>query len=86
MHNDSLANSIGAYDAKTHFPELLQRVAAGEVITITQDGQPVARLIPAGADDLTASRREAIAQMRLLASRNRLGGLGIKGLIAEGRK
>lgn len=86
MDNDSLANSVGDYDAKTHFPELLERVAAGEVITITQDGLPVARLIPAGKDASEAIRREAIAQMRRLASRNQLRGLGIKDLIAEGRK
>ena len=39
-------SSIGAFDAKTHLSQLLDRVAAGEEIEITRRGQPVARLIP----------------------------------------
>jgi prevent-host-death family protein len=31
--------------AKTHFSSLLQRVAAGEEVTITRAGTPVARLV-----------------------------------------
>jgi prevent-host-death family protein len=78
--------SVGAYEAKTHFSQLLERVAAGEEITITKHGSPVARLVPARQTSSEESRREAIAQMRLLAGRNRLKGLKIKDLIAEGRK
>lgn len=37
---------IGAYEAKTRFPELLRRVRQGERITITHYGVPVAVLIP----------------------------------------
>lgn len=37
---------IGAYDAKTHLSELLDRAAAGETITITRHGVPVAVLGP----------------------------------------
>jgi len=39
--------SIGTFQAKTHFSQLLERVAKGEEITITKHGRPVARLIPA---------------------------------------
>ena len=39
---------IGAFQAKTHFSQLLERVAKGEEITITKHDRPVARLIPAG--------------------------------------
>jgi antitoxin (DNA-binding transcriptional repressor) of toxin-antitoxin stability system len=35
---------IGAYEAKTHLPALLERVARGEQITITKHGRPIARL------------------------------------------
>ena len=85
MNNDSLGN-VAACDATAHFPELLERVAAGEVITITEHGSPVARLIPVGPARSEATRREAISQMRQLASRNLLGGLRVRDLIAEGRK
>lgn len=37
---------INVHAAKTHFSKLLQRVAAGEEITIAKAGVPVARLIP----------------------------------------
>jgi prevent-host-death family protein len=39
--------SIGAFQAKTHFSQLLERVAKGEEITITKHDRPVARLVPA---------------------------------------
>ena len=40
------SSQVGAYDAKTHLPRLLDQVEAGEVITITKHGRPVARLVP----------------------------------------
>lgn len=42
-----MAISVGAFEAKTHLSELLTRVEAGEVVTITKHGRPVARLVPA---------------------------------------
>jgi prevent-host-death family protein len=38
---------VGVHEAKTNLSELLRRVAAGEEVTITSGGQPVALLIPA---------------------------------------
>ena len=37
---------VGVYEAKTHLPELLSRVAHGEQVTITRHGRAVARLVP----------------------------------------
>ncbi|HEY6250919.1 MAG TPA: type II toxin-antitoxin system Phd/YefM family antitoxin [Candidatus Angelobacter sp.] len=37
---------INVHEAKTHFSRLLQRVAAGEEITIAKAGVPIARLVP----------------------------------------
>lgn len=37
---------VGAYEAKTHLPKLLERVARGERITITKHGKAVAELRP----------------------------------------
>jgi prevent-host-death family protein len=39
-------SSVNIHEAKTQFSRLLQRVAAGEEITISNRGVPVARLIP----------------------------------------
>jgi prevent-host-death family protein len=38
--------AIGVYQAKTHLPELLQRVGRGERFVITRRGRPVAELVP----------------------------------------
>lgn len=63
---------IGAYDAKTHLPELLERVQQVERFTITKHGRPVAELLPYSGRDVERARR-AVAQMRgvrqLLAKR-----------------
>lgn len=37
---------VGVHEAKTTLSALLRRVAAGEEITITSSGEPVARLVP----------------------------------------
>jgi prevent-host-death family protein len=41
---------INTHQAKTHFSQLLRRVAAGEEITIANRGVPVARLVPIPAE------------------------------------
>jgi prevent-host-death family protein len=77
--------SIGAYEAKTHLPRLLDEVAKGERITITKHGHPVAVLVPpeaAGARDVEA----VMARFREFRRGNRLGGLSIRDLIDEGRR
>ena len=42
-----MTKSVGVHEAKTHLSKLLERVAAGEEITITRRGEEVARLVPA---------------------------------------
>ncbi len=60
---------IGAYEAKTHLSQLLDRVAAGESLTITRHGRPVARLVPVDEDDRARARAAA---RRILERRKRL--------------
>jgi prevent-host-death family protein len=40
---------VNIHQAKTHLSRLLQRVAAGEEVTIARAGVPVAKLIAAGS-------------------------------------
>jgi prevent-host-death family protein len=40
---------VNIHQAKTHLSRLLQRVAAGEEVTIARAGVPVAKLISAGS-------------------------------------
>ena len=57
---------IGAFEAKTHLSALLDAVAAGEEITITRRGKPVAKLAP--IIDAAAHGRDA-ARGRIRALR-----------------
>ena len=86
MEHTQRPDAVGAYDARTHFSELLQRVEAGEELTITRHGLPVARLVPVKRHATPDERRQAIARIRELARGNTLAGLRIKDLIAEGRR
>ncbi|HZZ89568.1 MAG TPA: type II toxin-antitoxin system prevent-host-death family antitoxin [Caulobacteraceae bacterium] len=38
---------VGVLEAKTHFSALLEEVTAGEEVTITRHGKPIAKLVPA---------------------------------------
>lgn len=80
------SNVVGAYDAKTHFSQLLEKVAAGEEITITRHGTPVARLVPIKRQSTVEERRAAIAGIKKLSKGLTLGGLKIRDLIEEGRR
>ena len=78
--------SVGAYEAKTHLAQLLDRVASGEEIQITRNGRPVARLVPEPAEE-TSDIRSVIAQIREFRKGRRLGDdLTIRELIEEGRR
>ena len=79
-------NVVGAYEAKTHLSELLEKVAAGEEITITRHGAPIARLVPMKKDASPEERAAAIKRIHKLASGLSLRGLKIKDLISEGRR
>jgi prevent-host-death family protein len=37
---------VGVHEAKSTLSDLIRRVAAGEEVTITRSGEPVARLVP----------------------------------------
>jgi len=78
--------TVGAYEAKTHFSELLVRAAAGEEITITKHGHPVAKLVPIQPGKSVESRRAAIEKWKERWKGLSLGGLKIRDLIDEGRR
>ena len=50
-------SEIGAYEAKTHLPKLLERVEKGERFVITRHGRPVAELVPVSQRDAERVRR-----------------------------
>jgi prevent-host-death family protein len=57
-----MPREVGAYDAKTHLPQLLRDVEQGDSITITVRGKPVAELVP--AQRTAAQARDAVEAMQ----------------------
>ena len=80
---------VGAYEAKTHLPQLLDRVEGGETITITRHGKPVAKLIPASGETARPDVKKVIEEMKRFQKEHgpTLGpDLTIRELIEEGRR
>lgn len=80
--------TVGVSAARARFNQLLDRVAAGERITITRRGKPVAMLVPPATQD---SSNVAAVVREMLAVRNEqgptLGGnLSTRLLIEQGRR
>ena len=76
---------VGAYDAKTQFSALLDRVERGEEVRITRHGRPVARLVPDHEVDKRAIDK-AIAELKAIREGSRLDGLSWKELRDAGRR
>lgn len=79
-------NTVGAYEAKTHLSELLEKVEAGQEIIITRHGAPVAKLVPVGRKASAEERLAAIHRIEQLGSGLSLNGQKIKDLVREGRR
>ena len=77
--------SVGAYEAKTHLPRLLERVMKGESITITKHGVPVAVLNPPDPRR-SIDTRSVVKEIRKFRKGRSLDELKIKDLIEEGRR
>ena len=73
---------IGAYEAKTHLPKLLERVEKGERFIITRHGKPVAELIPVTTRD-TAAIMRAIADVRAVRQRLQRRGVRIRDVFGK---
>jgi prevent-host-death family protein len=82
--------TVTAFEAKTRFGELLDRVSRGEEVVITRHDKPVARLVPEGSPRLDEVRR-AVIGLRVLQQRIRrrskakLSDRDVRSAIDEGR-
>ncbi len=76
--------SVGAYEAKTHLPRLLDQVEAGETITITKHGREVAKLVPVDRD--ARDPNDVITSLRAARAGVRLGRGSVRRMIDEGRR
>lgn len=76
--------TVGAYEAKTTLPALLDWVAQGHDVIITKHERPVARLVPY---DRPAAPAEVFARVRAFKGRLQLAtGETASQLIREGRR
>jgi prevent-host-death family protein len=84
FRGNNIMTSVGSFEAKTHLPELLERVSRGEIIQITRRGIPIAQLAPIAAPE-KRDPQEAARQIRELRKGIALKGLKLRDLIDEGR-
>lgn len=81
--------SVGSFEAKTKLAELLDKVEAGETVTITRRGRAVAQLVPVRTADEQARLRALIEEIkRTRVGRGKPAGPGttIPELIRAGRR
>lgn len=75
--------TVGAYEAKTQLPRLLEKVQLGETITITKHGREIAKLVPT---DHKADPAEMIAALRAARVGVRRGRTSVRRMIEQGRR
>ena len=77
---------IGAFEAKTHFSQIIEKVEHGADFVITRRGKPVAKIIPFKQEkEMTFKEAiEGLQEMRKLY-RGEPGSFNIREAIEEGR-
>ncbi len=76
---------VGAYEAKTHLSEILDRVRKGERFIITKHGQAVAELRSVATQGLE-ERRAVVTRMKAFQATHDPGDVSLRELIDAGRK
>jgi prevent-host-death family protein len=76
--------TIGIYEARTRWSEIIDKVGKGDEVTVTRHGVPIARIIPVDSEKRLAVR-DAIAAMKEFGRGKSLRGLSLKKMIKEGR-
>lgn len=77
--------TVGAYEAKTRFSQLIERVIQGERIVITRHGTPVAILQPIEKSP-SLPLQQVISALKIFCRGRLLNGPSVRELIEEGRK
>ena len=78
--------TVGSYEAKTHLPALLKRVEAGERITVTRHGQPIALIIPYSEGEAVERAPAGDEFLRFRAGRALGRGLTVRDLMDQSRR
>ena len=77
---------VGAYDAKTHFPEYLRKVQSSMAFRITNRGEHVADLVPPGSAERISGAKAAERMQEFVQLQPAIKNVDIKALIEEGRE
>jgi len=82
-----MAQEIGAFEAKTHFSQILDKAALGEDFIVTKRGKPVAKIIPFRQEP-EMTWEEAMEGLKELRKhyRGKPGDFNIREAIEEGRR
>ena len=81
-----IKSKVGAFEAKTHFSNLLDRVEKGDRIVITRHGREVAVLAPLRESSLEDRRAMIERALESTKGTSLPKGKTIRDLIYEGRK
>jgi prevent-host-death family protein len=77
--------TVGISEAESELPNLLERVAHGELITITKQGVPIAQIVPV-PDQSRGNLLQVIQELKAFRKGNPLNGLSVRAMIEEGRR
>jgi prevent-host-death family protein len=79
-------HTVGAYEAKTHLPRLLNEVARGHTNVVTKRGIRFAKLVPVREERRRSKREVVEALHEYQRAAPPLDSVSVKELIAEGRE
>jgi prevent-host-death family protein len=81
-----MAQQIGAFEAKTHFSQIIEKAEKGEDFIITRRGKPVAKIIPF-QQEKEMTFKEAVEQLKEFRKfyRGEPGSFNVREAIEEGR-
>jgi len=77
--------NVGAYEAKTHFPEFLRKAKSGTAFRITNRGEHVADLVPPGAAEKQGGANAAERMERFVQNQPPIKNIDTRALMEEGR-
>jgi len=82
-----LNQQIGAFEAKTHFSQIIDKVEHGADYIVTRRGKPVAKIIPFQQEN-EMTREEAFEKLKEMRKlyRGKSGSFNIREAVEDGRK
>jgi prevent-host-death family protein len=82
-----MTQQIGAFEAKTHFSQIIEKAKQGDDFIITRRGEPVAKIIPYEQKP-EMTMQEALEEFRKFRKlyRGKPGSFNIREAIEDGRR